>query len=208
MTKLNNFAMVASKVLEIIMWVALGLVVLGLIASCIGVGFLNKAIRENKIDVSAIVEQASEIAAKEDEDAAELINVENYNLLKRVLKIENILREDGTVKPAFLVLAMIDGILNCLTFAMVFRNIHLILKTAKGSTWFAKGKTPFQSDITRMIREIGIFLLALAALELTLSFFSAVTFNPVFVVIGILMLCLSSFFRYGEQLQNDADGLI
>ena len=91
---------------------------------------------------------------------------------------------------------------------MIFRNIHLILKTAKGKTWFAQGETPFQLNITRMIREIGIFLIALAGVDLILSFFSGVTMSPLLIIIGILMLCLSSFFRYGEELQNDTNGLI
>ena len=41
--------------------------------------------------------------------------------------------------------------------AMVFRNVYLIFKTAEGKTWFSKGATPFQPDIVRMVREIGIF---------------------------------------------------
>lgn len=208
MTKLNNFSMAAAKVLEVLMWVALALVILGLIAACVGIGFLNSAIRENKIDTAALIEKVSDAVASEDRELAEIINKDNYDLAVRFLKTADILNEDGTVRASTVVFALIDAILHCAVFALIFRNIHLILKTAKGKTWFAEGETPFQSNITRMIREIGIFLLVLAGVELIFSFFSAVSVNLIFVWIGILMLCLSSFFRYGEQLQKDSDGLI
>ncbi len=51
----------------------------------------------------------------------------------------------------------VAGFFFCSLMGMVFRNIYLILRTAKGKTWFAKGDTPFQNDIVRMVREIGIF---------------------------------------------------
>lgn len=53
--------------------------------------------------------------------------------------------------------------------AMVFRNVYLIFRTAKGKTWFAKGDTPFQKDIVRMVREIGIFYLAVPIVSLLMS---------------------------------------
>ncbi len=98
--------------------------------------------------------------------------------------------------------------------AMIFRNVYLILKTAQGQTWFANGSTPFQANIVRMIREIGIFFLSISALSLlsaiivSLSSAPAVGFNYENAFIGLVFLCFSAFFSYGAKLQEDVDGLI
>ncbi|MBO4733944.1 MAG: hypothetical protein J5662_05635 [Clostridia bacterium] len=202
MQKLNVFTMYASKVIEIFFFVVLGLLVLCLIASCFAVGWANRVIKENNIDVfeeiGQIVEQESDI------DLGDTLKLGDIGL-----KGAKILREDGTINPITIILYFIYGMFSCTAFAMIFRNIYLILKTAKGETWFAQGETPFQKNITRMIREIGIFLLILAAAEFVIGLFvPSVNVTLVYIVIGILMLCLSSFFSYGEQLQQENDGLI
>lgn len=105
--------------------------------------------------------------------------------------------------------------------AMVFRNVCLILKTMQGKTWFSQGETPFQNDVTRMVREIGIFLLSVVGVQLVLSAASVLvlgacgstdvvesSLNLEMLVLGLLMLCLSSAFSQGESLQKDVDGLI
>lgn len=208
MNKLNNFAMGASKVLSVLMWVAVGCIVFGMIASLVGIGLLNAAIRADKIDFEALITEAKEDLEEDENEYADLVNKENFDKLVKLLKTEDILREDGTVRPTAVIFAMLDGVATCAVFALVFRYVHLILKTAKGKEWFANGETPFRPEITRMIRMIGFLLLGLAAFEVSLSTFTGVGFNMIYVIIGILMLCLSSFFRYGETLQKDADGLI
>lgn len=202
MQKLNNFTMYASKVVEVLFFVLLGLLVVSVIASSIAIGWANSQIRANKIDVVAEIE-------KYVEGNSDLRLGNTLEFGGKALKEEKILREDGTINPATIILYLVYGMFSCAAFGMIFRNIYLILKTAKGKTWFSQGETPFQKDITRMIREIGIFLLMLAVIEFILGFFLfAVSVSLLYVVIGILMLCLSSFFSYGEQLQQENDGLI
>lgn len=101
--------------------------------------------------------------------------------------------------------------------AMVFRNVYLIFKTAKRKTWFSKGDTPFQKDITRMVREIGIFYISIPVVGLVMSVISRLALGAEFaevntsiegVVTGILLLCLSQVFAYGAQLEGDVDGLL
>ena len=208
MTKLNNFAMGASKVFSILMWVSAGCVVFGLICSCIGVAFLNSAIREGMINADNLLNEAKEDLEENDNVYAELITKENFDRVVKLLKAEDVLNEDGTVKYLFVICAFIDWTATCVVFALVFRYIHLILKTAKGEAWFANGATPFRPEITRMIRMIGFLLLGLTAFKTSFSFFSGVSGNLIYAIIGVLMLCLSSFFRYGEALQKDSDGLI
>lgn len=99
--------------------------------------------------------------------------------------------------------------------AMIFRNVYLILKTSAGQTWFAHGDTPFQQNIVRMTREIGIFFIAISALSLLSVIIVGLSAEPGFVslnyesaFIGLVFLCFSTFFAYGTKLQEDVDGLI
>lgn len=99
--------------------------------------------------------------------------------------------------------------------AMVFRNIYLILKTAEGKTWFAKGNTPFQKNIVRMLREIGIFFIMIAVISListivvsSLGGEIASGFNYPSGFMGLVFICISQFFNYGTRLEKDLDGLV
>ena len=100
---------------------------------------------------------------------------------------------------------------------MIFRNVYLILKTAQGKTWFSKGDTPFQKDIVRMLREIGIFLLSSCAVDLFWSIGLRMILGVdqvelsvglTRIILGMMVLCLSQFFDYGAHLQEDVDGLL
>lgn len=101
--------------------------------------------------------------------------------------------------------------------AMIFRNIYLIIKTSNGETKFSRGATPFQKDVTRMIREIGIFLLATVVLSFIFGTIGTlvvgadtVNFNIDLstIMIGLLMLCLSHAFAEGEKMRDEVDGLL
>ncbi len=98
---------------------------------------------------------------------------------------------------------------------MMFRNSALILKTITGETSFSEGVTPFQKPVVRMIREIGIFLIALPLTQLFLTWIAqllipeanvSVSFLDVFL--GLLMICLSQCFNYGIKLEEETEGLI
>lgn len=98
--------------------------------------------------------------------------------------------------------------------AMIFRNVYLILKTAEGKTWFARGNTPFQQDIVRMFREIGIFFIGVSVMSLaSVAFVSFLGgkpdgFNYLSCFTGLVFLCVSQFFNYGANLEKDLDGLV
>ncbi len=96
--------------------------------------------------------------------------------------------------------------------AMVFRNIYLIIKKSKTTS-------PFNKDNIRMLREIGIFTIAVPVLELIMS----VIFGLVFghngseitatvsingIILGIIVFALTNIFSYGAKLENDVEGLL
>ena len=111
---------------------------------------------------------------------------------------------------ALIVCAVLYGLL-----AMVFRNIYLIVRTARGGTWFSKGETPFQDDNIRMVREIGIFLIAMYIVQLVGTGIVHLVASNVesstsmlVLFLGIVMICLSKIFEYGKSLEDNQEGLI
>jgi len=65
--------------------------------------------------------------------------------------------EDGELLVPALVIFLLTGALVLGLMAWVFRDAHLILRTTQGLTKFSQGKTPFQKDNVRMLREMGFF---------------------------------------------------
>ena len=117
--------------------------------------------------------------------------------------------------------AKVQGVTYILSFfyfalmAMIFRNVYLIVKTAEGDTWFSKGATPFQPDNVRMVREIGIFLIMIYVVGLVINAAAYITCQDIEgsvtmmpLVFGIIVICLSKMFEYGQKLQEEEDGLI
>ena len=123
---------------------------------------------------------------------------------------------DGQISTAFIIFSIALLITSAL-MAMVFRNIYLIFRTARGETKFSKGATPFQPDTVRMVREIGIFCIAAPVVGIIMSIVARIVLGSVAlntsvsiggVLIGLVVLSLSQFFAYGAELQQDTDGLI
>ena len=103
----------------------------------------------------------------------------------------------------------IGGILILCLMAMIFRNMNLIIKKSEEST-------PFQPDNIRMIREIGIFAIAIPVVGLIMSIICRLVLggevetsvNFYSVVVGIIMICLTQFFIHGAELEEDVEGLV
>ena len=126
---------------------------------------------------------------------------------------------DAAGKPMIgaFVLFFITLVITFALMALCARNVYLIFKTSQGLTAFSKGKTPFQEDNIRMVREIGVFLIAIPAVQLVMSFIATLALgldavessvNLAGVFVGLVVLALSRYFAYGAQLQDDVDGLV
>lgn len=127
------------------------------------------------------------------------------------------LEADGNLIGKALTMIGLAGMFNMPLSAMVCRNIHLIFKTAEGQTSFSRGRTPFQPAIVRMVREIGIFSIAIPIVELLISFIAQLVIGSELaetsvstdgIFFGLVILCLSQFFAYGASLQEEVDGLL
>lgn len=103
--------------------------------------------------------------------------------------------------------------------ALVFRNLYLILKTITGKNKHAESTSPFQKDIVRRVRELGIFTMAIPVIGIifqiiinTVSVINGMSVES-FVsvdgfIIGLICICLSQIFSYGTKLEEEVDGLV
>ena len=116
----------------------------------------------------------------------------------------------GELDRTALLLFAIGGAILFVLVAMIFRNLYLIIKKSAGST-------PFQKDNVRMLREIGIFSMAIPVVGLIMAILirlivgldgseTVVSLNG--FVTGIIVLSLTQVFAYGASLEKDVDGLL
>lgn len=94
--------------------------------------------------------------------------------------------------------------------AMVFRNLNLIFKASESTT-------PFRKENIRMLKEIGIFSIAVPVIGFVMSVIVrmvvgaetvelSVDMGGIFM--GIIVLCLTQYFIHGAELENDVEGLL
>lgn len=117
---------------------------------------------------------------------------------------------DGALNMKALLMFSIGAMFICALMAMVFRNIYLIIKKSASST-------PFNKDNVRMIREIGVFSIAVPIVGLIMSVITRlvlgadaaeISVNLSGFVTGIVVLSLTQVFAYGAELEKDVDGLL
>lgn len=133
MNFIHKITMMIAKIIEIIHWIGVAIMLFVLVGTFVAKDFILNIITYEGIAAGS--------------------SITSYG-------VEAILiQSDGTLNTTTLILFTLAACILLTLYAMIFRNVYLILKTAKGKTWFSKGETPFQKDIVRMLREIGIFLL-------------------------------------------------
>ena len=117
---------------------------------------------------------------------------------------------NGTVDMTSFLVFGIGATIILAVMAMVFRNLNLIFKKSENST-------PFQKDNVRLVREIGIFTIAIPVIGFIVSVIARlvtgseaaeISIDMSGILMGIIVLCLSQFFAHGVALENDVDGLL
>ena len=126
-----------------------------------------------------------------------------------------------TTSPSLYFLMGMFGILQIVTsvfLGMIFRNINQIFQISAGKTKASLGPTPFQPANVKRVRQIALFAVGIPLVELIGFGCIALLVGPEvfvtygihleFILLGIVVLCLSQFFAYGVELQTDVDGLL
>ncbi|MCR5846166.1 MAG: hypothetical protein K6G78_06315 [bacterium] len=188
MNGLNTASRIIAKIGEVIYWIIAAAMIPCIIATATGKMNLGDAI-EILSDGSAI-----DLAAS------------GFSIETTAVSIS------ATELMIFFITLLITAVL----MAMIFRNVYLIFKTAIGKTKRSIGPTPFQPETVRMTREIGYFAIAIPLIQLVISIIAGFAFGGTLemsvdlgtVAFGIIVLCLSQFFTYGMQLQQEVDGLV
>jgi len=117
---------------------------------------------------------------------------------------------DGAVDMTAFALFGIGAVIILVLMAMVFRNLNLILKKSEQNT-------PFQKDNIRMMKEIGLFSIAVPVVGLVMSVFtrlilgvdrSELSVGMGGLFMGMIVLCLTQFFVHGAELEEDIEGLV
>lgn len=117
---------------------------------------------------------------------------------------------NGNMDMTSFMLFGIGAVIILAVMAMVFRNLNLIFKKSQNAS-------PFQKDNIRMMREIGIFSIAVPVIGFIMSAvirlaagvdFVEISIDTSGIFMGIIVLCLTQFFVHGAALERDVDGLL
>lgn len=188
MKSVNRAAIILTKILEVLHWFAAAVMAVVLIASAASANWLE------------------EILQKGSGTLGDTLTTYGFEM--------NVVYSDGKINMTAILLFSICAVIILSLMAMVFRNVNLILKTTLGKTKFSKGQTPFQKDNTRMVREIGIFFISVPVISFVMSVIvravlgvdnAEISVDFQNLIIGIIVLCLSQSFAYGNALQDQAD---
>lgn len=117
---------------------------------------------------------------------------------------------EGNTDMLTFMLFGISAVIILAVMAMVFRNLNLIFKKSENTT-------PFQKDNIRLMREIGIFSIAVPVIGFIMSVIirlvtgvetAELSIDTAGIFMGIIVLCLTQFFVHGVELEKDVDGLL
>lgn len=121
-----------------------------------------------------------------------------------------VVNAEGVVNMTGVMFFAIGAVIVLGLMAMVFRNIYLVVKKSRT-------ESPFCEDNVRMIKEIGIFSIAVPIANLIISIIACLAAGADAIqasvsldglIMGIVVLCLTQFFAHGAKLEKDVDGLV
>jgi len=120
-----------------------------------------------------------------------------------------VLDSGGSLNVKLFFLFSLAAVVILSLMAMVFRNVHLVLKNVENAT-------PFQKDNIRMVREIGIFSISVPVFGMFMSFIMRLAAGPDIeasmringLMMGLVVLCLTQVFAHGTELEQEVDGLL
>ena len=185
MNGLNKLGTIITKILEVFHWVGAALMAAATVCSAVAPTWVKYIVGFDAKDCCGT-------------------NLEVYGFEVNALAV------NGETDMISFMLFGIGAVIILAVMAMVFRNLHLVLKTAENTT-------PFQKDNIRKMREIGVLSISVPVIGLIMSVIirlvigveateTSIDMGGVFM--GIIVLCLTQFFVHGTELEEDVDGLL
>ena len=184
MKGLNKCVKIITKILEVFHWVGAGLMVGVAVCSAVAPQWLGRF-----MDVDGL-------------EAEGEISVYGFEA--------TVANAAGEINTTTLLLFAIGAVILFCLVAMISRNVYLMVKRSET-------ESPFNKDNVRMLKEIGIFSIAIPVVGLIMSIIIRLvvgvdavelSVNMYGLVMGLIVLCLTQFFAYGEELEKDVDGLL
>lgn len=175
---------ILTKILEVFHWVAVGLMSLAAVFSFAAPQWLKFV-----VDVNALLEDPE-------------VSVYGFE----VTAVNAADQIDYTTLCLFAIGAVIVFVL----MALIFRNLHLIIKTAETAS-------PFHNSNIRRLKQIGILSICIPLAGLLMSILIRlvagvdaveISLDQSGIVMGIIVLCLTQYFIHGAKLEQDVDGLV
>ena len=117
---------------------------------------------------------------------------------------------NGNIDLSSFLVFGIGGVIILAVMAMVFRNLHLIFRASETGS-------PFQKSNIRLMKELGIFSIAVPIIGLIMSVVvrlvagvetAEISIDMGGIFMGIIVLCLTQYFVHGAALENDVAGLL
>ena len=183
--KMLRAGKIVTSILEVFHWVAMVILLAGTVCTLAAPEFVSRCVKVTPI--------------------------EGYGAPIEVYGFEMVLPvTGGNISMLSLFLFGIGGVLILGLTAMIFRNLHLIMKNAETAS-------PFQKDNIRMLGQIGWFSMAVPVIGLIMSTVTrlvmgagtvALSVNLEGFCMGIIVLALTQFFIHGAQLEEDVEGLL
>lgn len=157
--------------------------------------------------------------------AVAIISVAVPQYLKYVMDVEALLQDgeasvygltvsvvtaNGELNHPALLLFAIGAVVIFVLIALAFRNFHRILQNAETGT-------PFSEENILRMKRIGLNCILVSPVGFIVSNLLRFVFGPdvteasmdlSFVIMGIIVWCLTEFFAYGATLEKDVGGLV
>ncbi len=194
MKLINKLTMVLSKVFEVIHWIGAGLITIVLILSIFNTDYMSTILTDGS------------------QELGRTLTIYGFEA--------TVVNSEGEINMIATNLFFFGAIIIMSLMAMVFRNINLIMKTINGKNKHTTSTSPFQECIIRLVKEIGIFSIAvpvvgfvIGTIIFAVSIISGIDGTELSLdfssfIIGLISLCLTNVFAYGTNLEKDVDGLV
>lgn len=194
MNLINKLTMVLSKIFEVVHWIGAVAITIVLLLSIFNADFMSTMFSEGA------------------QELGKTLTV--YGLEATVVN------SAGEINMIAVTLFFVASVIVFCLMAMIFRNINLIMKTINGKNKHTTSTSPFQECVIRMVKEIGIFSIAIPVVGFIISTIifavsiisgidgTELSLNFSSFILGLISLCLTNVFSYGANLEKDVDGLL
>lgn len=181
--KINKLAMITSKLIELLHWLAVLTMLALAIYSAIAGTQLGKTLE------MAIRSQGM------------TLNTYGFEV--------TVLDGSGSLDIRLLLLFSLAAAVILSLMAMAFRNIHLILKKTENTTPFQKDNIRMVREIGIFfisVPLVGLFMSFIMRLAAGADI--EVSMNMSGLMTGLVVLCLAQVFSHGTELEKEVDGLL